>query len=160
MLLKDIVDVDFINYRFPVMQLATCYCDWKCPREANLPISVCQNEPIARMPSVDVSVEDIYRRYIKNRITRGLLFAGLEPMLQFDEVFEIIKYFREHGCNDIIIIFTGYYHNEIEDKIMDLEQFSNIIVKYGRFIPDQESHYDAILGVKLISPNQYAEKIS
>ena len=38
--------------------------------------------------------------------------------------------------------------------------FNNIIVKFGRFIPNQESHYDEILEVNLASPNQYARKIS
>ena len=35
-----------------------------------------------------------------------------------------------------------------------------IIIKYGRFIPNQQKHYDEILGVYLASDNQYAEKIS
>ena len=38
--------------------------------------------------------------------------------------------------------------------------FRNIIVKFGRFIPDQESHYDEVLGVNLASNNQYAKKLS
>lgn len=160
MLLKTIIDEDFSNYRFPVMQLVTCYCDWKCPKEADLPISICQNEPIAKLPNIEIATEEIFMRYKNNPITKGLLFAGLEPMLQFDEVLEVIKYFREHKCDDMIIIFTGYYHHEIEEKIMDLEQFTNVIVKYGRFAPNQEAHHDEVLGVKLISKNQYAEKIS
>ena len=160
MLLKTIIDEDFSNYKLPVMQLATCYCDWKCPKEANLPISICQNEPIVRMPNINVSAEEIYLRYINNPITKGILFAGLEPMLQFEEMFNVIKYFREHKCDDVVIIFTGYYHHEIEEKIMDLEQFGNIIIKFGRFIPNLKAHYDDILGVNLISDNQYAERIS
>jgi hypothetical protein len=34
-----------------------------------------------------------------------------------------------------------------------------VIVKFGRFIPNQKSHYDEILGVNLVSPNQYAKII-
>lgn len=160
MLLKTIIDEDFSNYELPVMQIATCYCDWKCPKEANLPISICQNEPIAKMQNVEISTDEIFRRYKNNQISKGILFAGLEPMLQFKEVLDIIKHFRVHGCDDVVIIFTGYYHHEIEEKVMELEQFSNIIIKYGRFILNQETHYDGILGVNLASPNQYAEKIS
>jgi len=40
-----------------------------------------------------------------------------------------------------------------------LKDFDNIIIKYGRFIPGQEKHYDEILGVYLASNNQYAERL-
>ena len=33
-----------------------------------------------------------------------------------------------------------------------------IIVKFGRFRPNQEPHYDEVLGVNLISDNQYAKE--
>ena len=33
-----------------------------------------------------------------------------------------------------------------------------IAIKYGRFIPNQETHFDSMLGVTLASPNQYAKK--
>jgi len=34
----------------------------------------------------------------------------------------------------------------------------NIIVKFGRYRPNQEKHYDKILGVFLASDNQYAKE--
>jgi len=43
------------------------------------------------------------------------------------------------------------------DKIALLSRYKNVIVKFGRFIPNQEKHYDEILGVELASPNQYAK---
>ena len=46
--------------------------------------------------------------------------------------------------------------NEIEV----LCDFENIVCKFGRYRPGQKSHYDPILGVNLISDNQYAIKIS
>ena len=33
-----------------------------------------------------------------------------------------------------------------------------VIVKYGRFRPNQEPHYDEVLGIKLASINQYAKE--
>ena len=33
-----------------------------------------------------------------------------------------------------------------------------VIVKFGRFRPNQEKHYDEVLGVYLISDNQYAKE--
>ena len=37
--------------------------------------------------------------------------------------------------------------------------FTNIIIKFGRYIPNQKPHYDEVLGVNLASDNQYAERI-
>ena len=34
--------------------------------------------------------------------------------------------------------------------------WDNIIIKFGRFIPDQKSTFDSVLGVELASQNQYA----
>ena len=40
-----------------------------------------------------------------------------------------------------------------------LRKYPNIIIKYGRYIPDQEPHQDEVLGVRLASNNQYAERM-
>ena len=42
----------------------------------------------------------------------------------------------------------------------ELKKFPNVIIKFGRYVPNKESHYDEILGINLVSDNQYAEKIS
>jgi hypothetical protein len=59
------------------------------------------------------------------------------------------------------VIYNGYYEMEINHDIEYLRQnYDYIIVKFGRFIPDQAPHLDTVLGVKLASNNQYAERIS
>ena len=57
------------------------------------------------------------------------------------------------------VIYTGYEPNEINNKLQALSFFKNIIIKFGRFIPNQEPHYDEILGIKLASENQYAIRL-
>ena len=52
------------------------------------------------------------------------------------------------------------YFNEILNKVTVLKRFPNIIIKFGRYIPNQQPHYDEVLGVNLASDNQYAERIS
>ena len=47
-----------------------------------------------------------------------------------------------------------------EIAVEELKKYPNIVVKYGRYIPNSESHYDEVLGITLASSNQYAEKIS
>lgn len=81
-------------------------------------------------------------------------------MLQFDDVLSLLKYFREHDRDADFVIYTGYYRYEIEDKIQKLAKYKNVVVKFGRYIPNQEKHYDKVLGVWLASDNQYAERIS
>ena len=160
MQVKTIIDEDFTNYKNPSMFIATCYCNWKCCIEQDLDNSICQNSEIAKQKNIEISADEIFSRYNSNIITNAVVIGGLEPLLQFDEVHELIKYFRDNNCIDDFVIYTGYYDYEISDKINKLKQFQNIIIKYGRFMPNHQSHYDEVLGINLISNNQYAERIS
>ena len=160
MKIKGLQDEDFVNYKKPSMFIGTSMCDWKCCTEQCLDKSICQNSSLANSKTIDVSADEIYRRYINNPITKAVVIGGLEPMLQFSDVLDLVKIFRDSDCNDDIVIYTGYYKEEIADKIPLLSKYKNIVIKYGRYIPGQEKHYDEVLGVYLISDNQYAEKIS
>jgi hypothetical protein len=153
------MDEDIVNYKKTSMFIATCYCDFKCCTELGLDICICQNSPIAQSKIIDMSDERIVKRYIKNKLTHAVVIGGLEPFKQFDEMIVLIKCFREQTEDDIVI-FTGYYENEISNELEQLKQFKNIIIKYGRYIPGHEIHFDEVLGVNLASDNQYAEKIS
>jgi len=159
MMVKDIIDEDYQDYKKTSMMIATCLCDWKCLTETGLSLDICQNSELAKQKNIDVSIDLIVNRYIKNPLTQAVVFGGLEPMLQFNDIFKVIQGLRMWN-NDDIVIYTGYYPEEIQDKIETLKQFSNIIVKYGRFIPDSVSKFDDVLGVQLSSANQFAVKIS
>ena len=160
MQVKTIIDEDFTNYKKSSMFISTCYCNWKCCVEQGLDKSICQNSEIAQQKNIEISADKIFSRYSSNSITNAIVIGGLEPFLQFDEIYELIKFFRNNNCNDYIVIYTGYYDYEISNQINMLKQFPNIIIKYGRFIPNQNPHYDDVLGIKLASDNQYAERIS
>ena len=161
MKIKDIVDENFQDYKKPSMMIATCKCDWKCCIEQGLDTSVCQNSDIAKQKDYEVSIENLLDRYLHNPITSAIVIGGLEPMLQFKDVLQLITCLRsEKCCDDDIVIYTGYYPNEIETQIQQLKKFKNIVIKFGRFIPNSEKRYDDILGITLNSKNQYAERIS
>lgn len=157
MIVKNIVIEDFINYKKPSMFIITPTCNFKCCTEAGN--NICQNMSLVKQPNIEISNIDIVNRYIDNPITKAIVFGGLEPFDSWDDMFEIIHMIR-HLCEDDIVIYTGYNKEEIIDKVNLLKNFKNIIIKYGRFIPNQEKHYDEILGVELASTNQWAEKIS
>ena len=80
-------------------------------------------------------------------------------MDSFEDVFEVVDTLRNSGCSDDVVIYTGYTMSEIEQKINRLLPLGNIVVKFGRFVPNQTPHYDEVLGVDLASDNQYAERI-
>lgn len=158
--LRDVVVEDFCNYKLPSMFLISSYCDWKCCREANIDESVCQNHGLISGSVKQIPYKSLYQAYIDNNITKAIIIGGLEPFLQFEEILGLISYFREKGCMDVFVIYTGYYFSEIPEQIEKLRKMPNIIVKYGRYIPDKSSRYDEVLGITLASNNQYAEKIS
>ena len=159
MKIRNIMDEDIVNYKKTSMFIATCFCDFKCCKELNLDICICQNSPIAKTKIIDMSNEKIIKRYLKNKLTKAIVFGGLEPFKQFDELLSFINDFREKSDDDIVI-FTGYYKEEIREEIKKLLPYKNIIIKFGRYIPGQEVHFDEVLGVNLANKEQYAEKIS
>ena len=110
------------------MFIITSTCDFKCEREAHCK-GMCQNSELAQADTIEVNDKDIVYRYLNNDITKAIVFGGLEPFDQFEELFNLISLFRQY-TNDIIILYTGYYKQEIEDKLESLKQFDNIIIKY------------------------------
>jgi archaellum biogenesis ATPase FlaH len=104
-------------------------------------------------------VDTLIDRYMNNQISKSIVFGGLEPILQIDEILEFLQEFRKI-CDDDVVIYTGYYDYEIADALKRLKQYPNIVLKFGRFITNSKKHYDDVLGVYLSSDNQYAERIS
>ena len=161
MKIKGVVDECFQDYKKTSMLISMAGCDWKCCNEAGIPVSVCQNSELAKQEDIEISDVELVDRYLKNPITKAVIFAGLEPMLQWKEMFDFIfelRYARQ--CDDDVVIYTGYYPEEIESRLELFSNFKNVIVKFGRFIPDKPKRYDEVLGIELISDNQFAMKIS
>lgn len=157
MKIKGIIAEDFINYKLPSMVIEFPYCTFKCDKECGQ--QVCQNLKLIESPNYDILIEKIISLYLKNDITKAIVCQGLEPFDSYIDLLQFIKYFREY-TRDPIIIYTGYNEDELNQEILDIKKlFKNIIIKFGRFIPNQPHHFDEILGVNLTSPNQYAKKI-
>lgn len=160
MRLKALIDEDFTNYKKPSMFIGTISCNWKCCKEQNLDVSMCQNSALAQSDMVELPNEIIVKRYKNNAITKAIVFGGLEPFDQYQEMIELISEFRRRKIYDDIVIYTGYYDYEIpKDRLQNLLGLQNIIVKFGRYVPDTDQRYDEVLGVTLASDNQYAERL-
>jgi organic radical activating enzyme len=157
MIIKDIVVEDFCNYKKPSLFIIFPYCSFKCDKECGK--AVCQNSHLVKLDNKEVSLKTLINYYINNNITSAIVLGGLEPFDSWDDLLGLIKEFREVTKDDIVI-YTGYTEKELSEKLNFLTRYDNIIVKFGRFIPDNKSHLDATLGIYLSSENQYARRIS
>lgn len=171
MKIKGIIDECFGDYKLPAMYIAFPYCSFKCDKENKG--KYCQNSSLAQEPDIEIEKEELLKRYVNNNITKAIVLGGLEP---FDSEFDLLPFIdcarRQFKIKDPIIIYTGYTENEIENghfgKVRDasiqrsywnnIKSLGNIIVKFGRYHPNQTPHYDSILGVNLASDNQYAKE--
>lgn len=160
MRVKAIKKERFQDYKLPNLFLAACSCDFKCCRESGLDTGVCQNAPLAQMPDKEIDNQSIYSYFVNDPITKAVVVGGMEPMLQIDEIVDLLAVFRDNGCNAPFVIYTGYYPDEIKEELDKLRQYPDVIVKFGRYIPDRPTRHDDVIGVTLASDNQYAEQIS
>ena len=162
MLTKGIIDEDFINYKKPSMVIMCPTCSFKCDKECGE--QVCQNSALATSPDIQIDNFSIVDRYLKNPITKAIVFSGLEPFDSFEDMYSIVYALRQRNCTDDVVIYTGYDRDEISTMkradgffyIDSLILLRPIIVKYGRYKPNQKIKYDEVLGVNLASDNQYA----
>ena len=153
MKIKGLITEDFVNYKKASMTIIFPYCTFKCGED------YCQNSPLTKSPIIEISINDLVNRYNNNPITEAVVMQGLEPFDSWSDLKKFVKKIREYN-NDDIVIYTGYNKDEVIKYIKELSVYPNIIVKFGRYIPNQEKHYDDVLGVYLASNNQYAERIS
>lgn len=157
MLIKGLVDEDFVNYKVPSMYVIMPFCSFKCDIESGT--NICQNSSLQNEPNISVGSKELIDRYDSNDISRAIVFGGLEPFDSEEDLHTFIMLFREKHF-DPIVIYTGFTEEEVKEKFNWIFMYENITVKFGRFIPNQEGHFDQVLGVRLASPNQYAKKIS
>ena len=153
MKIKGLISEDFVNYKKPAMTIMFPCCNFKCGTE------YCQNSPLAKTENIELDISDIVIRYLNNPITEAVVMQGLEPFDSWDDLIEFVKQLRE-STDDDIVIYTGYYPNELQNEIEQLKQYLNIILKYGRYKPNTPSRFDEVLQITLASDNQYAERIS
>ena len=159
MLIKSFKDEDFVNYKKPSMFIVMPFCSFKCDKENGC--LMCQNSSLVHEPTHEVKTNTLIERYIDNPITKAIVFGGLEPFDSSEELYEFIDLAREwYGVLDDIVIYTGYTEQELENNkyFNYIIEYPNIIIKFGRFRPNQIPHYNQILGINLASDNQYAKR--
>lgn len=157
MIIKQLIDEDFTNYKKPSMFIGFPSCSWKCERDCGM--RVCQNSALANASNIEIDINKLVDRYLNNPITSAIIFGGLEPFDSWKDLKKLVSLLRTRTIDDIVI-YTGYKEEEIQNQLRYLRAYRNIIVKFGRFVPNQKKHFDEILGIELASDNQYATQIS
>ena len=157
MILKGVVDQDFIQYKKPCMTLMFPSCSFKCDIECGE--RVCQNGALAFSPDIEVDTYTIAKRFLDNLMVDTLVCGGLEPFDSGKDLNRLISLLRFCECDDDVVIYTGYTEEEIKERFSWIYGHKNIIIKFGRFIPNRPHIYDEVLGVELSSDNQYAKRI-
>ena len=152
----------FQDYKEPSLYLATCFCDWKCCPDNPY---VCQNHPVAKLPVTEIPDDEILDAYLTDPITKAIVIAGLEPLLQIHEVCRLIRRAVERGVQTTFVIYTGYTKCEVQrlgffDELKGIGSGVQIVMKYGRYVPGQQPHFDEALSVDLASDNQYGESLT
>lgn len=155
--LKDVVEV-FQDYKKSALLLCCVSCDWKCCREAGISNEVCQNHRIASQREVTIPFDSVLNK-VSRSFTDAIIFGGLEPLLQIEEVCGLIEYLREHNVKKDILIYTGYYLEEIDKSVIERLKKHHVIFKCGRYIPNRPQKFDKILGITLASDNQYGVQL-
>ena len=158
-----IITEDTVNYKKISCTIMMPYCDFKCNNECG--DAICQNSFLKLRRGyhlVELSPQKFMDWYYKdNDMTQAIVFQGLEPFYHPDVLLEFIDEIRKETDDDIVI-YTGYTEDECQTAgyIDYLKKHKNIIIKFGRMVPNSVQLYDEILGVKLASENQYAKQIS
>lgn len=158
--LRGIVDEDFSNYKKCSMFLIFPRCTLKCDKESGC--SVCQNSSLLKEEIINVSIDDICKRYVSNPLSHSIVCGGLEPFDSFDDLVKLIRTLRfNYHCYDDVVIYTGYTEEELKSKLSYLKykHCLPLYIKFGRFRPNQSSHFDEILGVDLANDEQYCKKV-
>lgn len=172
MKIKGVIDEDFVNYSKPSMYIAFPSCTFKCDKLNKC--QICQNSSLVHEPDIEVVKEELIVRYLSNPLTEAIILSGLEPFDSISDLMSFIACVRnDFHCNDDIVIYTGYTEDELSTGHFDsgpteilvdfykfICSFPNIIIKFGRFMMNDEPHMDSVLGVKLASRNQYAKRFN
>lgn len=155
MLLKTlfVTDCDIVNYKKTCMFIGAGYtCSRGCKD--------CQNDKLKGTKPYEVEPSNIVYQYMSLPIVHAVVFGGLEPMEDIDNIVEWIKAFRQQ-TNDDIVIYTGdnIDSERVKNFISLVKEYPNIIIKAGAYYPGDEPHVDSVLGIKLASNNQKAYRI-
>lgn len=110
-----------------------CGCNFHCPD--------CFNKEIWDFKcgeKFDENAKNLLFSYLNDEHVNGLSILGGEPLMQGEELYELLKEVKNRYPNKIIYLWTGYYLNEIKDNIQkDILSLCDYVID-GRFEKDKK----------------------
>lgn len=83
-------------------------------------------------PNILLSVDEIFNDIVSQNNLTGVTFSGGEPLMQYNELLELIKRIKLETKLDVML-YTGYYINEIRKLNMnEILDYVDILID-GRF---------------------------
>ena len=80
MIIKQLVDEDFVNYKKPSMFVGFPKCSFKCDKECGM--QVCQNSTLALSQNINIDTNRLVERYLSNPITHAIVCgSGLQVVV-------------------------------------------------------------------------------
>ncbi len=176
MRLLNVIDEDIVNYKKISMYIAFPNCSMKCNIDAGK--NICQNSELLKSEVLNISGDELIKRYLGNRLSHAIVLGGLEPLDSYFDIVPFVAALRtKYDCDDDIVVYTGYTEDELEGRTIfeyeykdnislqpivmnvysELKKYKNVIVKFGRYKEGDKPHFDEVLGVNLASSNQYAK---
>ena len=73
MIIKGILDEDFVNYKKCSMYIAFPFCTFKCDKENGC--QLCQNMELTHAPNISIPAEDLVKRYLDNPLTHSIVMC-------------------------------------------------------------------------------------
>lgn len=158
--LKGIIWEDMVNYKKISTTFMFPKCNFKCDKENG--VQLCQNWELAAAPSQRHDIDRLMELYKNMNLTESIVLQGLEPLDSLIDVYTVSAAMQRHNILDDLVIYTGYNKQELDPSIIPTLVSlvpGHLIIKWGRYLPDQSKHFDEVLGVYLASDNQYGEII-
>lgn len=122
-------------------------CDFNCKN--------CFNQSVKKMPTLIGRHEEMIQTIKSNIFNKGIILAGLEWTLQFDEAYCLAKYAQEQGL--LTMLYTGNTFKIMKTQYKyKLEYFDYI--KCGTYKEKLKTANHIEYGVSLASTNQHIYK--
>lgn len=127
--------------------IAACDCKFNCPN--------CFNQHVKALPVITKNCNDIISEVKANSFNKGIIFAGLEWTLQFDECLCLAQEAKQQGLQTML--YTG---NDFKGRLMGIVTLSDLFdyIKCGKYKEELKTANHIEYGVVLASANQHIYK--
>jgi len=117
----------------------------------------CFNQTLKGEPNKCSYIPDLLDQVQENPFNDGIILAGLEWSQQPRELVAILK--EAKNRNLPVIVYTGYNIDTFVKRVPRIEEFPDVLIKYGAYNEKQLVLDHVEHGVRLASANQHIQSV-